>query len=74
MFRARAFRVKRTLCNFLYSVGNVALPVAGKIDALAALHCQRRYAAHLIAIRDAVPEFRLFDPKETSRMSRPQIA
>jgi opacity protein-like surface antigen len=53
MFRARAFRVKRTLCNFLYSVGNVALPVAGKIDALAALHCQRRYAAHLIAIRDA---------------------
>jgi hypothetical protein len=30
----------------------VTLPVAGEIDALAALHRQRRYAAHLIAIRD----------------------
>jgi hypothetical protein len=38
----------------LYLIGlNVPLPVAGKIDALAALHRQRRYAVHLIAIRDA---------------------
>jgi hypothetical protein len=29
------------------------LPIPRKIHALAALHCQRRYAAHLIAIRDA---------------------
>jgi hypothetical protein len=29
------------------------LPVAGEIDALTALHCQRGHAAHLIAIRDA---------------------
>jgi hypothetical protein len=33
------------------------LPIAGKIDALAALHCQRRYAAHLIAIRYAAVIF-----------------
>jgi hypothetical protein len=32
---------------------NMALPVSRKIDRLATLHCQRRYAAHLIAIRDA---------------------
>src|ERR1700682_6232824 len=29
------------------------LPVAGEMDALNALHCQRGNAAHLIAIRDA---------------------
>jgi len=29
------------------------LPVAGEIHRLAALHCQRDYAAHLVAIRDA---------------------
>jgi ferritin-like metal-binding protein YciE len=33
--------------------GNVPLPAPGKIHALAALHCQRGYAAHLTAIRDA---------------------
>ena len=31
----------------------VPLPVAGKINALATLHRQRRHAAHLILIRDA---------------------
>jgi hypothetical protein len=31
----------------------VALPIAGKIHTLAALHCQSRHAAHLIAIQDA---------------------
>jgi hypothetical protein len=35
------------------SVSNVPLPIARKINALAALHCQRRNPAHLIAIRDA---------------------
>jgi hypothetical protein len=34
-------------------VGYVALPIAGKIHTLAALHCQSRHAAHLIAIQDA---------------------
>jgi hypothetical protein len=31
----------------------MSLPISGKIHALAALHCQMGYAAHLIAIRDA---------------------
>jgi hypothetical protein len=35
------------------SVGNVPLPIAGEVHRLAALHRQRRHAAHLIAIRDA---------------------
>jgi len=30
----------------------MSVPVTAKIVALAALHRQRRYAAHLIAIRD----------------------
>jgi hypothetical protein len=34
-------------------IGNVPLPIPGKINALAALHCQRGYAVHLIPIRDA---------------------
>lgn len=33
------------------------LPIAGEIHALAALHRQRRYAAHLIAIGDAAVIF-----------------
>jgi hypothetical protein len=32
---------------------NVSLPIAGEVHGLAALHCQRGYAAHLIAIGDA---------------------
>jgi len=32
------------------------LPVSGKINRLATLHCQRGYAAHLIAFRDAAME------------------
>jgi hypothetical protein len=28
-------------------------PISGEVHALAALHRQRRYAVHLIAIRDA---------------------
>ena len=35
------------------SVSNAPLPISGKIDTLATLHRQRRYARHLIAIRDA---------------------
>jgi hypothetical protein len=35
------------------SVGNMPLPISGKVYGLAALHRQRRYATHLIAIRDA---------------------
>jgi hypothetical protein len=38
-------------CSLLFP--DVPLPVAGKVHTLAALHCQRRYAVHLIAIRDA---------------------
>jgi hypothetical protein len=34
-------------------VGNVPLPIAREVHTLTTLHCQRRYAAHLIAIRDA---------------------
>lgn len=33
-------------------VRNVPLPLAGEVQALAALHRQSGYAAHLIAIRD----------------------
>jgi hypothetical protein len=33
---------------------NVPLPVAGEVYGLAALHCKRGNAAHLIAIGDAV--------------------
>jgi hypothetical protein len=32
---------------------NMPLPIPREVHALAALHCKRRYAAHLIAIRDA---------------------
>lgn len=50
-----------------FSVSNVPLPVAGEIDALVALHCQGRYAAHLIAIRDAAVIFRHDDlPNESA--------
>jgi hypothetical protein len=35
------------------STGNVPLPITSEVYRLAALHCQRGYAAHLIAIRDA---------------------
>jgi hypothetical protein len=31
----------------------MALPISGEVHRLAAPHCQRRYAAHLIAVRDA---------------------
>jgi len=34
-------------------IGNVPLPVSGKVHGLPALQRQRRYAVHLIAIRDA---------------------
>ena len=39
--------------DFPHFLIDVPLPISGEIDALAALHCQRRYAAYLIAIRDA---------------------
>jgi hypothetical protein len=38
---------------WLFLICDMPLPVAGEIDALTALHCQRGHAAHLIAIRDA---------------------
>jgi hypothetical protein len=41
----------------LVSARNMPLPVVGEIHQLAALHCQRGYAAHLIAIRDAAVIF-----------------
>ena len=45
---------------------DMALPVPGKINALATLHRQLRYAAHLIAIRDAAVSF----PKTICQRSR----
>jgi hypothetical protein len=37
-----------SLRHIFLIIGNVPLPVAGKIHALAALHRQRRHAVHLI--------------------------
>jgi hypothetical protein len=34
-------------------VAQMPLPIASEVYGPAALHCQRSYAAHLIAIRDA---------------------
>jgi len=37
------------------------LPIPGEVHGLAALHCQSRYAAYLIAIRDAAVTLNLAD-------------
>jgi hypothetical protein len=51
--RARKASVRQATLRRL--IGNTPLPVAREVYGLAALHRQRRYAAHLIAIRDAAP-------------------
>jgi hypothetical protein len=53
-YRERAFFCALHNAFFTRSSGlNVPLPIASEIHALAALHRQSSYAAHLIAIRDA---------------------
>jgi hypothetical protein len=56
----------------------VPLPIAREVNALAALHGQRRYAAHLIAIGDAAALLQEFDaqhpaaaPNDLARLSLP---
>jgi hypothetical protein len=45
--------------RFGWIIGSLIVPppIAVEIDGLAALHCQSRYTAHLIAIRDAAVIF-----------------